>query len=116
MKYFCDNYNLKSLIKQPTCYKNPDNPTCIDLLLTNAPRNFQSTCVLETGLPDFHLMTLTVMRKSFERLQPRVINYRSYKNFSNEKFKSCLLNELRKDFVNTVNNDNKVLKSFAISV
>ena len=116
MKCFCDNYNLKSLIKQPTCYKNPDNPTCIDLLLTNAPRNFQSTCVLETGLPDFHLMTLTVMRKSFERLQPRVINYRSYKNFSNEKFKSCLLNVLRKDFVNTVNNDNKVLKSFVISV
>ena len=26
MKCFCDNYNLKSLIKQPTCYKNPDNP------------------------------------------------------------------------------------------
>ena len=50
MKCFCDNYNLKSLIKQPTCYKNPDNPTCIDLLLTNAYRSFQSTCVLEKGL------------------------------------------------------------------
>ena len=48
MKCFCDNYNLKSLIKQPTCYKNPDNPTCIDLLLTNAPSNFQSICCLET--------------------------------------------------------------------
>ena len=37
MKYFRDNYNLKSLGKQPTCYKNPDRPTCIDLFLTNAP-------------------------------------------------------------------------------
>ena len=81
MKYFCVNYKLKSLIKQSTCYKNPDNPACIDLLLTNAPRSFQSTCVLETGLSDFHLMTLTVMRRSFRKLQPRIINYRSYKNF-----------------------------------
>ena len=96
MKCFCDNYNLKSLIKQPTSYKNPDSPTCIDLLLTYAPRSFQSACVLKTGLSDFHLMTLTVMRKSLKKLQPRIINYRPYKNFSNEKFKSCLLNELRK--------------------
>ena len=74
VKCFCDNYNLKSLIKQPTCYKNPDNPTCVDQLLTNAPLSFQSTCVLETRLSDFHLMTLTVMRKSFKKLQPRIIN------------------------------------------
>ena len=60
MKAFCDYYNLISLIKQPTCYKNPNNPTCIDLILSNTSRNFQSTCVIETGLSDFHLMTLTV--------------------------------------------------------
>ena len=30
MKWFCENYNLKSLIKQPTCYNNPNKPTCID--------------------------------------------------------------------------------------
>ena len=34
MKSFCENYNLKSLIKQPTCYKNPKKRTCIDLTLT----------------------------------------------------------------------------------
>ena len=101
MKCFCDNYNRKSLIKQPTCYQNLDNPTFIHLLLTNAPQSFQSRCVLETGLSDFHLMTLTVMRNSFKKLQPRIIKYRSYKNLSNKKFKGCLLNELRKeDFVN----------------
>ena len=101
MTCFCDNYNLKTSIKQPTRYKNPDKPTQIDLLLTNAPRSFQSACVLETRLSDFDLMTLTVMRKSFKKLQPRIINYRSYNNNSNEKFKSCLLNELRKeDFAN----------------
>ena len=29
--------NLKALIKQNTCFKNPENPTCIDLFLTNSP-------------------------------------------------------------------------------
>ena len=66
IKVFCDNYGLKSLIRQPTCYKSPSNPTCIDLILTNAPQKFQCTCVLKTGLSDFHLMTVTVMRKIFK--------------------------------------------------
>ena len=77
MECFRDNSNLKSLIKHPTCYKNPDSPTCIDLVLANAPRSFQSIWVLETGLSDFHSMTLTVMRKTFKKLQPRIISYRS---------------------------------------
>ena len=39
MKYSCENYGLKNLNRQPTCYKNPNNPVCIDLILTNAPHN-----------------------------------------------------------------------------
>ena len=77
MKSFCENCGLKNLTKQSTCYKNPSNLTCIDLILTNVPRSFQSTCVVETGLSDFHMMTLTVMRKGFNKFQTRIINYRS---------------------------------------
>ena len=71
VKLFCKNYNLKALIKQPTCRENPDNPTCIDLILTNVPRSIQSTCVLEIGLSDFYLIALAVMRKRFKKFQPR---------------------------------------------
>ena len=35
IKRFCETYDLSILIKVPTCYKNPENPSCIDLLLTN---------------------------------------------------------------------------------
>ena len=73
---FCENYNLKIQIKQPTCYKNSQKPTCIDSILINVPRMFQSTSALETGLSDFHLMTVTVIRKTFKKMRPRVINYR----------------------------------------
>ena len=103
MKAFCDNYNLTGLIKQPTCYKDQNNPTCIDLILSNTPTSFQSTCVIETGVSDFHLMTLTVIKKSFKKFHPRVINYRSYKNFSNEAFREYLLEKLSKEVF--VNND-----------
>ena len=61
MKEFCKNYNLKSLIRVSTCYKNPKNPSCIDLILKNSQRSFQSSCAIETGLSDYHRMTVTVM-------------------------------------------------------
>ena len=96
LQSFCNNYSLKHLIRQPTCYKNFGKLTCIDLILTNMPGSFQGTCVIETGMSDFHLMTLTVMRKNFKKIKPRIINYRLYNNFSNEYYKKCLFNELKR--------------------
>ena len=66
MKSFCENYNLKNVIKEPTCYKNPNKSTCIDLILTNVARMFQSNCVTETGLSHFNLMTVAGMTKIFK--------------------------------------------------
>ena len=43
MQSFGETNHLKSLIKQPTCYKNLSSPTCIDFVLTNVLRSFQST-------------------------------------------------------------------------
>ena len=37
MNTFCITYNLACLIREPTCFKNIDNPSCIDLILTNKP-------------------------------------------------------------------------------
>ena len=50
MKFFCENYGLKDLIRQPACYKNPSNPACIDLILTNVSLSFQSTCVVDRAV------------------------------------------------------------------
>ena len=41
-KRFCKTYDLNSLIKILTCYKNLEKPSCIDLLLTNRTKSFQS--------------------------------------------------------------------------
>ena len=79
MSEFCSLYNLVSLIKVPTCFKNAENPSCIDLILTNKPHSFQNSTVLETGLSDFHKLTLTVLKTSFRKKPPQVIKYQNFK-------------------------------------
>ena len=64
MEEFWKNYNLKSLNRVPTCYKNPNNPSCIDPILTNTQRSFQSSCAIETGFSNFHRMTVLLMKAS----------------------------------------------------
>ena len=73
MKSFSESYNLTNLIKQPTCFKNPEKPSCIDLILTNRHKSFQSTYVIERGLSDFHRMTVSVLKMYFRKLPPRII-------------------------------------------
>ena len=94
MKLFCSNYNLTSMINKPTCYKNPDKPSCIDLILTNCPRDFQNSCAIETELSDFHKMVVTVVKKSFYKIEPKVINYRDYRNFSNDNFRTSFMEKI----------------------
>ena len=102
MNDFCNAYNLSSLIKEPTCYKNPDNPSSIDLTLKNSPRIFQGSCVMETGLSDFHRMTVTIMTAIFPRLPPKIRTSRNYK-FYNLNFRETLVKEL--SLTNAWNND-----------
>ena len=83
---FCETYKLRNLVKHPTCLKNLENPSCIDLLLTNKPLSFQTTAVIETGLSDFHKMIVAVMKMHFPKMKPRVIRYQKYKTFNNNAF------------------------------
>ena len=54
MKNFSLISNCKDIIRDKTCYKNPENPKCIDLIMINMTKS-QAT---ETGLSDFHKMCL----------------------------------------------------------
>ena len=92
LKDFCNLYLLKNLIKKPTCFKNPENPKTIDLILTNRPRSFCNSDTLETGLSDFHKLTVTVLKTFFKKQSPKVISYRNYKKFSDDLFRNDLIN------------------------
>ena len=87
-KDLCGIYSFRNLVKNATCFENPDSLKCIDLMLTNRNKNFQNSCVIDTGLFDFHKMTVTVLRSHLNKLAPKIIHYRDYKNFSNDAFRS----------------------------
>ena len=91
---FCTLFKLKHLIKEPTCYKNPDNPSCIDLFWINYARSFHNTCVFETGISDFHKLVVTLLQSKFESLPPKIISYRTYKHFNEKKNKDLFLSYL----------------------
>ena len=78
---FCQMYNLGNVINMPSCFKNPSNLSCIDLMLTNHPRSFQNSLAIETGLSDFHRMTVTLMKAYSTKLCPKLVNYRDFKRF-----------------------------------
>ena len=69
---FCNQYQLTSLNNDPTCYKNIDNHSCVDPLLTNSTNSFESTCTIETGLSDFHKLVVTVINKKHEQIPPKL--------------------------------------------
>ena len=62
---FMEDYLAKNLVKEPTCFKNAENPSCIDLFITNSYQSFQKTTTITTGLSDFHKMTVTIMKTTF---------------------------------------------------
>ena len=100
LKDFCDLYSLKNLIEEPTCYKNPINPSSIDLILTNRAQNFQESRAIETGISDFHKMIITVLKYDYQKKSPICIKYRSYKNFNDDDFRNDLSNNISYKILN----------------
>ena len=75
MEKFCGINFLKSLIKELTCFKNPDKPTYTDLILTNRFNLFHHISAFKTGLSDFHLLTVTEFKIGFQKLKPKINAY-----------------------------------------
>ena len=67
VKDFCQVYNCKNIVKGNTCFKSLANPSCIDLFITNRPACFQGSMTIETGLSDFHKMSLSVMKVFYKK-------------------------------------------------
>ena len=82
------------MVKNPTCFKNPAKPTRIDLIITNKFEIFRNVKTYETGLSDFHKLVVSIMKLSYKKRPPRMINYRDYKSFSNEHLKNSLNEKL----------------------
>ena len=90
---FCDfnnQYDAKNIVKEPTCFKSINNPSTIDLIVTNNPRSFWNTKAFKNSLSDFHSLVATVLNIKYIKPKPKEVTYRNYKNFKLENFQRDL--------------------------
>ena len=79
---FLYQHELKNVNKEPKCYRNSENPSCIDFILTNNPRSFFKTSMLFTGFSDFHKLLLSAFKTTFCKFKQK------FQEFWGRKFQS----------------------------
>ena len=50
-----------------TCFKNLQNPSCIDLFIISSPLRFQNRTAISIGLFDHHKQVATVIKEAFQK-------------------------------------------------
>ena len=85
--------------------KNPKDPSCIDLLLTNFKPSFMKTNVFETGISDHHKMISTIKELHFTRESPKTKYYRNYRKFDIGYFSSEISRQLDSTFSSFKDNE-----------
>ena len=65
MSEFLFSNDSKNLVQQKTCFKSTNNPSCIDLFVTNSPKSFQNTMLLPLPLLLLHPILLQISVKIF---------------------------------------------------
>ena len=89
-------YKLNNVVDGATCFKNPENPSCIDLILTSRRRSSQECHIIESGLLDFNRMTNTFMKVYFKTEAPSITYYRDYKMFNTQHILQDIFVNLQK--------------------
>ena len=79
-------FDLKNLVKDPTCFMKDAKPSLVDVILTNKNQNFMKTGQCDTGLSDWHNMIFTVLKGNFLPYNKSQFEYRSFQGFDREVF------------------------------
>ena len=75
---FCDICNLKNLVKDPTCFKNVENPSCIALISTNRPKSFQKLLWRKLDYQTFTKWLLRFLKSYFKKRRPKIVRLQSF--------------------------------------
>ena len=83
-KDFLDVFGLSCIVEGPTCFKG--TPSLIDIILTDTPGRISKTLNVNTGISDFHHLTLASTRMHVPRSSLSKFQYRSMKHFNENEF------------------------------
>ena len=72
-------FEIYNIIREKTCFKNQFNPSCIDVTITNRPKSFQNSMVIDT--------CITAMKMYYSKQKPPIIHYRKFKDFNDSFIK-----------------------------
>ena len=78
---FLYEHEVSNLVEEKTYFKNIQNPSCIEFLLSNNSYTFQQTTTVCSGLSDCHKLVLTILKTRIPKGNPR-LTYRDYKTFA----------------------------------
>ena len=54
--------------------------------------------MIEAGLPDFHKMSLTVMKVFYKKQHPKIVRYQNYHNSDNKLFLNEVKNSTEQEY------------------
>ena len=111
LNYFNEKFNLKNLINEPRCFKS-QNPSMIDLILTNHRSSFMKTAVLETVMSDHRKMIFSILKHAFAKGPPKTVCYWDLKNFD-QRASNCYLESKMADCRNSFE---KLLQIFQVTL
>ena len=84
--------------------KNLNFSSRVEILQRSLQFSWDEISTRHTRYTDFDQMTITVMKKSFPKLKPRLIYYRDYSVFSNNRFIEECLSKFSMDNISNTSN------------
>ena len=103
-------------MNSPTSFKSAHG-RFIYLIMTNSKSSCICSNIFETGFSDFHHMVYTILTTTYDRLPPKGISYRCYRNFSKPRFREELAHKMYKNppksYAEFENHYVTILNSFA---
>ena len=93
MKNFIKVNGLLNLIKRNTCFKAQGSS--IDLIVTNRRSSIKHSNSYETAIIGHDHLIYSMLKCNLSNTEPKLVNYRFYKGFSFEDFKTSLDKALR---------------------
>ena len=97
--FFYINTNFTSISRYPTCYKNPNNPSCIDHILTNSPKSFLKQKLFLQGYQKSMNCFYLYLGYIFQKRRLREISNRNFRDFKEDNFNWDIQNRLSAKFV-----------------
>ena len=81
-----DIFDCQNMVRDPTCFAG-NEPTSIDVIITNNGNKFAKTIACNTGLSDHHYLVASVLKKHDPCVKNTDITYRSYRNLNVDAFR-----------------------------